>query len=332
MKLVFLGSGEFAVPTLERLHALKETYPLARVISRPDRPSGRGRKLTPMPVKLRALELGLPCDSPSTVNDPEYLSSLEALGAELYVVADYGELLGKAIRALPKIGMFNLHGSLLPRFRGASPVPYALLAGDTMTGVTLFRVERKLDCGPVVDSVSLSIESNETAGELEARLAVVAVELLERNLPRFATGSFCEEPQHEDSATLAPKIEKWHAEIDWRQGAPEIVAAVRAYNPWPGAFTHLQMDNSDAKGERTVIWRASVAMDTPPFAGDCVGPGSIATTKSRLWVQCGNGVVEVFELQRPGKATMNAAAYLNGMRLEKGARLSCPRADSAEIT
>ena len=315
MRIVFLGSGEFALPSLERLHALSDTYRLVRVITRPDRPAGRGKRLTPTPIRRRAMELGIPCDAPPPVNDAEYLAELEGLGAELYIVADYGELLGKAIRALPAIGMFNLHGSLLPRFRGAAPVAYAILAGDEETGVTLFRVERRLDSGTMVDHAAVKIEQTETAGELEERLAHLAVELLERNLPRFADGSFTEEPQDESGVTLAPKLEKNEARIDWQRSAQEVVAAVRAYNPWPGAFTALHRSGAaaEAVGERTTIWKAAVSSEEPQPPRE---PGAIIAAKNRLSVQCGQGVVEVVALQRPGKATMAAAAYLNGMRLD----------------
>ena len=315
MKIVFLGSGPFAVPSLERLHRLSGTYPLARVISRPDQVAGRGNKLRPTPVRVWAREMGLRCDVPATTADPAYLDELRELGASLFVVADYGEILRPEFCAVPPIGTFNLHGSLLPKFRGAAPIQYAILAGEKQSGVTLFRVERKLDSGPIVDRTAVDILPLESAGELEERLAVLAADLLERNLAAFAGGTFSEVTQNHELATRAPKIEKAASLIDWTADAESVSAAVRAYNPSPGAFSFLCRDGKVP--ERTVFTRVRPTDE----AGETshAKSGSIeVVTKKRFCVICGRGAVEVEKLQRQGKSEMAAAAYLQGRRLRDG--------------
>lgn len=315
MKIVFLGSGGFAVPTLERLHQLSSRHSLLRVVTRPDRPAGRGKPLRPTPVRQRAEELGLACDAPSSANDPEYLPELQKLAADLFLVADYGEFLRKPIREFGSVGMFNLHGSLLPRHRGAAPVAYAILRGDETTGVTLFRIVRELDGGPMVDALSTKIDPNETAGELENRLALLAADLTERNLDKFASGEFVEEPQDETKNTHASKLDKKEAAIDWRAPTAEIARAVRAYNPWPGAYSFLQ--RAQLAPERAVCWAAREVVES--VESSSLRPGEVYVAEKRhLYVRCGDGWLEVTHVQRPGKAATPAADYLNGTRLQTG--------------
>lgn len=324
MKIVFFGSGPFGLPTLDRLHALSARYPLLRVVTRPDRPQKRGRKLAPTPIRQRASELGVPCEAPTSVNDPAFLDELLALEADLFLVADYGEMLRKRLRQLPKIGVFNLHASLLPAYRGAAPVVHALFAGEKETGVTLFRIEKGLDSGPVVDAIALAVEPLESAGELEDRLAHVAADLLERNLEAFATGSFKESPQDETAATLAPKLTKRCGIIDWDKTAVEITHFVRALSPWPGGFSFLRKSaDPGVRQERTVFLRVQPASDSPlQVPGDPPGvPGAVDRVGSEGFsVYCGSGSVEVLEIQREGKGALPAAAYLRGRRLQHGDR------------
>lgn len=311
LKIVFFGSGPFALPVLERLHAASSTYPLLRVVTRPDRPQARGRKVLPTPVRLRATELGIPCDAPETANAPSFLEALGAADPDLFLVADYGEMLRRGLREIPRLGIFNLHGSLLPRWRGAAPVAHAILAGDTESGVTLFRIERGLDSGPIVDTEKLALGEHETAGELEARLALCAADLIERNLPRFAAGPPRETAQDESRVTLAPKLDKASAQIDWEASAEAVSRQVRAYNPWPGAFSFLG-------GERTIFLRVRpIAVDPGPGSI----PGSIAgLSKNSFSVRCGSGAVAVLELQREGKSPLDAAAYLRGKQFQNNDR------------
>ena len=316
MRVIYFGSGPFGLPVLERLYQTSARHPVIRVVTRPDRPQGRGRRLAPTAVRMRAAELGLPCDAPLSANDAEYLKALQALQVDLLLVADYGEILGKPLRVLPRIGVFNLHASLLPRYRGAAPVPHALLAGEKVTGVTLFRVERGLDTGPLVDAETLAIEPLETAGELEARLARLAADLLERNLEVFAAGTFREVPQDDKLATAAPKLEKGDGLIDWDAAPEALVNFVRALNPWPGAYSFLL--STARRPERTLFLRSVPA---PARTGEPLAPGTVDEVRTTGFsVHCRGGSVEVLELQREGKAPLDAAAYLRGRPLRPGDR------------
>ncbi|MBI4604300.1 MAG: methionyl-tRNA formyltransferase [Planctomycetes bacterium] len=333
MRVAFFGSGRFALPVLERLHALSGRHELARVVTRPDRPRGRRLQLVPTPVKARAAELGLPCDAPESANDPGYVDALARVAPEIIIVADYGEMIRKRLRELPPIGVFNLHASLLPRHRGAAPIAHALLEGDAETGVTLFRIERGLDTGPVVDSVRCPVGELETAGELEARLAVLAADLLERNLDAFAGGTFRETPQDERLATLAPKLEKSAGAIRWEAPAARLANFIRALNPWPGAYSFLQATEATeataateaaaaaAGGSERTIFLRSRAVEPGP--GAALAPGTVESVrKDGFRVRCGSGSLEVLEVQREGKAPLDAAAYLRGRRLRPGDRFS----------
>jgi len=322
VKVVFLGSGPFAIPVLERLHAAGKDAQLVRVVSRPDRPARRGRALTPTPVRARAQELDVRCDVPETANDPSYLEELAVLAADLFIVADYGEMLRKRLRDLPRLGVFNLHASILPRYRGAAPVAHALLQGATETGVTLFRIVKELDAGPVVDIATTPVAPLETTGELEGRLALLAADLLGRNLPAFQSGLFRETPQDDTKATLAPKLEKGSGLISWESPAADVANRVRAFNPWPGAYSFLG-------GERTIFLRARAV----PSSEKDLKPGAVeAVEKDSFRVRCGAGSVEVLELQREGKAPLPAASYLRGKALRCGdVWISSPELGGPEI-
>jgi methionyl-tRNA formyltransferase len=313
VKVVFFGSGTFAVPALELLHGRSPRHPLRLAVTRPDRPAGRGRKLLPTPVRLRAAELGVACEAPDSANDPGFLDRLERVGADLFIVADYGEMLRKRLREAPSIGTFNLHASLLPAYRGAAPVVHALLAGEEETGVTLFRVEKGLDTGPIVGSARTGIAPLETAGELEERLARLAAGLLDASLDAFAAETFRETPQDERLATRAPKLEKRAGAVDWSLAPRALVNFVRALNPWPGAFSFLL--GKDGRPERTVFLRVKEAAP----GGEDLPPGTVIDVRGDgFTVRAGGGAVEVLEVQREGKAPLRAAEYLRGRPLRPG--------------
>lgn len=315
MKVIFLGSGSFAVPVLERLCHAPGPQRLLRAVTRPPRPAGRGRKLRPTPVAQAARALGVPCDAPLSVNDPGYIETLRALAPDLIVVVDYGELLRKPFRDLARIGAFNLHASLLPRHRGAAPVARAILAGERTSGVTLFRIERELDAGPIVGTVALEIGELETAGELLSRLAPLAASLLERHLAAFAAGSFAATAQDHTLATRAPKIEKDEGRIDWTLEPDALARAVRAYNPSPGAHSLLHREGEAP--ERTVFLRVRPAPAVRPE----LPPGTVeAVERTGFRVRSGQGAVAVLEIQRAGKSALSAAEYLRGRPLAAGDR------------
>jgi len=320
MTLVFIGSGPFAVPALEKL-ATSEYRP-ALVVSRPDRPGGRGQRPVPTLVRQSAEALGFPLQTPPSANDPTFIERLKALGPDIIIVADYGEILGEALRKLPRIGIFNLHASLLPRYRGAAPVVGALLQGDPETGVTLFRIIRGLDQGPVVDRLATPIGPLETAGELTERLGKLAADLLARNLPRLAAGRFPEEPQDQSQATLAPKLPKGAGAIDWTLPARTLVNFIRAFSPRPGAYSYLRRASArpGSHPERIRILRAREAVLVPEAA---LAAGTIARVeKHSFQVACGAGAIEVLELQPRARDVMSASGFLRGYPLERGDRFS----------
>ncbi len=312
MKVVFFGSGPFATAALETLVARGQRYPLVRVYTRPDRPARRGRKMLPTPVKTRAAELDVDCRSPESVNHAPTLDEIGALEADLFVVADYGEILRGPFLQTPAIGAFNLHGSILPKYRGAAPVAHAILAGEKESGVTLFRVERELDSGPIVATATTGIRPRENAGELEARLATLSAELLDAQLPLLADGRFTETPQDHEHATKAPKLTKEDGLIDFRRSAEEVDALVRAMSPWPSAYAFLA--RGEKTPERTTLLRIEPARDDGEERA--AAPGSlVGITRTGFRIACGTGSVSVLELRREGKATMETAAYLRGRQL-----------------
>jgi len=318
VKVVLFGSGGFGIPTLGRLRSLHGRIDLVRLVSRPDRPRGRGREVAPTPLRARAIELGVPCDAPETANDPAYLETLAALAPDLFVVVDYGEMLRKPLRALPRIGVFNLHGSLLPRYRGAAPVARALLAGEETTGVTLFRVDRELDAGPIVDVVEARIEPIETAGELEARLSILAADLIERNLEAFRSGAFRETRQDDSLVTYAPRLEKSEGLIEWDADPPAIANRVRALNPWPTAWSFLRKEGR--RPERTSFLRVRPVSSS---ADSSLSPGSVEVVRrDGFSVRCRGGAVDVLELKREGGTALDAASYLRGRPLRLGDRFA----------
>jgi methionyl-tRNA formyltransferase len=325
VRVLFLGSGPFAVPALETLVRLSNVHPLVAVISRPDRPVGRRRQPCPTPVKARALELGVPCESPETLRNAEVLDRVRSFTVDLCIVADYGELLRESFLTIPRIGTFNLHGSLLPEFRGAAPVQHALLAGATETGVTLFRVERGLDSGPIVARARIDIGPEETAEELEARLSIEAARLLEAALPHFASGTFTETPQEHSRATLAPKLTKDSGVIDWRRSPESIRNQVRALRPWPTAHSTLTRDGEPDR--RIIFLRVRRSGDGPRMGT----PGEvIAVSKHGFTVACGGGAVDVIDVQPEGRAAMSSAAFLNGCPLRIGDRFARRSSDPGE--
>lgn len=325
MRVIFLGSGPFAVPLVERLASVcasEADLELSLVVTRPDRRAGRGRKTRPTPVRQRCEELSLPVEAPETANRGDVFERMADARPDLILVADYGEFLGKAVRELPRIGTYNFHGSLLPRHRGAAPVAYALLAGDKETGVTLFRLVREMDAGPIVRHAPVAIDPDETAGELEERLALVAADLLEDTLPNFASGQFDETEQDESEVTLAPKLTKDMGTIAWHLPAGSVHDHIRAMNPWPGAHAVFTPSDPSPKTPAGLDFGIFKSRQVPsdPVAG-AWEPGQVSAVASDgITVRCGDGDLQLIELQRPGKARMSAEAFLRGFPVCPGDR------------
>ncbi|RYU56862.1 methionyl-tRNA formyltransferase [Methylolobus aquaticus] len=297
MKIIFAGTPEFAVPSLEA--CLASGHAVCAVYTQPDRPAGRGRKLTPSPVKTLALARGLPVFQPESLRPAEEQEALAALGADLMVVAAYGLILPTPVLATPRLGCINVHASLLPRWRGAAPIQRAILAGDATTGVTIMVIEPRLDSGPMLLKRSCPIEPLETAAELYPRLAHLGAEALSAVLATFEAAPPVPEPQDEALVTYAEKLSKDEALIDWRQPALTLERQVRALNPWPVAETRLQ-------GQVLRIWRAEALSERSDAA-----PGTTLTGRKTWDVATGDGVLRLLEVQLAGRRRVPATDFLN---------------------
>ncbi|MHB8835317.1 MAG: methionyl-tRNA formyltransferase [Candidatus Methylomirabilia bacterium] len=325
MRVVFLGTPEFAVPSLA---ALVRRFDVTLVLTQPDRPKGRGRHLAEPPVKTLARSLGLPVLQPETLDEGGMRPHFEQAGAEALVVVAYGlKIPDWLIRMHPR-GAVNVHGSLLPAYRGAAPVNRAIVNGDAETGVTTMLLASRMDAGPVLMQRRTPIGPAETAGEVTARLAELGAGLLVVTLDGLASGIVQPRAQDEALATFAPKLKKEDGLIDWTRGAREIVNLVRGVNPWPGAYTHLD-------GKPLKIWKAAVAARPAAATGSKgvpsasapseVRPGTVlaASLHEGLLVACGNGeAVALLSVQTEGKKPLTAPEFLRGRALPAGTILS----------
>jgi methionyl-tRNA formyltransferase len=301
--IVFMGTPQFAVPSLRAL-ALGP-YRIT-VVTQPDRPAGRGGKLTPPPVKVLAEELGMPVLQPGTLRDPDFRERMADLRPEVTVLVAYGEYIAPSLLDLPRRGSVNLHPSLLPRWRGSTPVQSAILAGDTATGVSIILMDRGLDTGPILAQRSVPIEPEETHPELAARLAGVGANLLAETLPRWLRGEIEPAPQDNERATVTRELKKEDGRIDWTHPAGEIARRVRALQPWPGTYTTWQ-------GRTLKIVQARAATLA---GGDLLAAGTAALVtedqSKRLVVWTGGGALELLRVQLEGKPVIEARALLSG--------------------
>ncbi|MDZ3822484.1 MAG: methionyl-tRNA formyltransferase [Pseudoxanthomonas sp.] len=300
MRLVFAGTPEFAVPALEA--TLASGHTLCAVYTQPDRPAGRGRQLQASPVKRRALAAGIEVRQPQGLRDPETRAALAALAPDLMVVVAYGLILPRAVLAIPRHGCWNIHASLLPRWRGAAPIQRALEAGDARTGVCLMQMAAGLDTGPVLLTRQTAIGDEDTGQSLHDRLAVLGAEVLAEGLAALAAGTLpAAVPQDDGAATHAAKLDKAESLLDWARPAAELARKVRAFEPWPGTEAELA-------GERVRVWRAQAlaqAHQAPP--GTVLG-----ASRDGIDVACGEGVLRLTGLQRAGGRRVDAGAWLNG--------------------
>jgi methionyl-tRNA formyltransferase len=315
MRVVFLGTPEFAVPSLA---ALARRHAVALVLSQPDRPKGRGRHLAEPPVKVLARSLDLPVLQPEALDERELRPHFERAAAEAAVVVAYGLKIPDWLLALHPRGAINVHGSLLPAYRGAAPVNRAIINGDAETGVTTMLLAARMDAGPVLLQRRTPIGPEETAGELAARLAELGAGLLVATLDGLASGAVRPREQNESLATLAPKLHKEDGLVDWRRGAREVANLVRGVNPWPGAYTLLG-------GRPLKIWKAAAVPAAAAVApGPAPLPGTIlaASLHEGLLVACGDGkAVALLTVQTEGKRPLPAAEFLLGRALTPGSRL-----------
>ncbi len=307
MNVLFYGTPEFALPTFD---ALLQRHHVVAVVTQPDRPAHRGQRLTPPPVKVRALTAGLPVLQPPRLRDPEWPERLRALGADVAVVVAFGQILPRAVLDAPAAGSINVHASLLPRYRGAAPIAWAIMRGETVTGITTFQMEEGMDTGPMLLRAETPIGPDETAGELAERLAVLGAGVLIDTLERLHT--LRPEPQHHEQATLAPRLKKSDGHLDWDRPARELCNVVRGCNPWPGA-------TAASRAGRLTIWRArSVG------AGRAQTPGTLASRDGDLVIATADGALLPLEVQPENRRSMAWPDYLRGARLAAGATFLRP--------
>ena len=298
MEVIFLGTPQFAVATLEAVAAAG--HRIAAVYTQPDRPKGRGQQTAHSAVKESALKLGLTVKQPERVRRPEIVEELRAMNADVMVVVGYGQIIPQSIIDLPRFGILNVHASLLPKYRGAAPIQWAIANGETSTGVTIMQIDAGLDTGPMIRAEETAIGPEETAPELSERLAAMGARLLVETLAKLPPRATA---QDGSAASLAPILKKEDGRIDWSQPAHVIACRLRGFAPWPGAFTSF-------RGEPMKVTRARVSAEALVLPA-----GAVFANQRRLFTGCGNAsVLELLEVQMEGRKKIAAESFLNGFR------------------
>uniref|UniRef100_A0A831XGM6 Methionyl-tRNA formyltransferase n=1 Tax=Geobacter metallireducens TaxID=28232 RepID=A0A831XGM6_GEOME len=310
LRIVFMGTPDFACPTLTRL--IERGEDVIAVVTQPDRPKGRGQKLMPPPVKVIAEEHGIPVLQPLKVRAPEVVAQIRELNPDLIVVVAFGQILPQSLLDIPRYGCINIHASLLPRYRGAAPLNWCLINGETETGITTMMMDAGLDTGDMLVKRSIPIGPDEDAQSLHDRLSLLGADTIDETLDRLMAGTLTREKQDDSLTCYAPMLKKEDGLIDWTREPRQIKNLVRGFTPWPGAYTFL--DNKTLK-----LFKVSVAEE----AGT---PGEvIAAGKDGIVVACGSGSIRIEELQLEGRKRLTAAEFLAGYRLEPGSRLGACR-------
>ncbi|WP_443685595.1 methionyl-tRNA formyltransferase [Phascolarctobacterium succinatutens] len=307
MRIVFMGTPDFAVGSLQAL-CESGKHEILAVVTQPDRPKGRGNKLLQTPVKEYALEQGLTVYQPQKVKNPEFVELLHELQPELIVVAAFGQFLSKEILELPKYGCINVHASLLPKYRGAAPIQYAIIKGEKESGVTIMQMDIGMDTGAMLDKVVVPIAENTTMGELHDALREQGAALLLQVIDKIAAGTAVAEPQDNEQATYATLLDRSMEHIDWSKTAQEVHNLIRGFNPAPSTFTKLP------NGKSLKIWGSKMTDKSSAAAAGTV----IETGKHSFFVACGEGVLEITEVQPESKKRMPAQVFLNGRGVQEG--------------
>ncbi len=308
MRIIFMGTPAFAVPSLEAL--LKSDDQVVGVVTQPDRPKGRGQEVAMSPIKLVCQRENIPVLQPVKMKDPAFLDALRAWRSDLIAVAAFGRILPPVILTMPPRGCINVHGSLLPKFRGAGPIQWAIITGETETGITTMLMDEGMDTGAMLLQERTPILPDDTAGSLSARLADVGGRLLVETIARLKAGTLVPTPQDHAQATLAPLLKKEDGAIDWTMSAAEIERRIRGLSPWPGAFTF-------AGEERWTIWRAAATESAAE-----IQPGHVISAgKAGIAVAAGQGAILITELQPANSRRMAAAQYVAGHNISPGSRL-----------
>ena len=310
MKIIFCGTAQFAVPTLQGLMA--EKHDIELVMTNPDEPKGRGYEMQPSPVKQTASKAGLEVFQPLKLREPSSVEFLSKFQPDFIVVVAYGHIIPQWMIDLPKHGCINLHASLLPKYRGAAPIPWAIIRGESVTGLTTMKIDAGLDTGDILLKKEVPIQAEDTTETLSERLSGVGADLMEESLSKLIRGEIQPQPQDHAQATFAPMLKKEDGRIDWTLRAEEIQRRVRGLRPWPGAYTSFRSKNLH-------IWSAAPVLGT---AGPGQEPGTLLPERGALRVACGLGtLLEVLELQLEGRKRLPARDFLNGVRPSMGERL-----------
>lgn len=315
MRVVFMGTPDFSVGTLRELHAAG--HEIVGVVSQPDKPKGRGKSMQLTPVKEAALELGLPVYQPRQVRDPEFLEILQGLNPDVIVVVAFGQIIPKTILELPRYGCINVHASLLPKYRGAAPIQWAVIDGEEVSGVTIMRMDEGLDTGDMTAKVEVSLAMDETGGSLFDKLSMAGAKLLVETLVHLEDGTAVFEKQPENSPTpYAAMIQKKMGKMDWNRSAVELERLIRGLSPWPSAYTHIQ-------GKNLKIWKARVLPQEKKSNGESQAvPGTILMADQEGFrIQTGDGILDILELQLEGKKRMDTKSFLRGYHPEVGSVL-----------
>lgn len=306
MRIIFIGTAELGVPTLR---ALAQKHSVIAVVTQPDRPAGRGLKLQPSPIKIEALRLGLTVYQPKKIS--QEIETIKRLSPDLLFVAAYGQILPGEILKLPRLGAVNLHASLLPKYRGAAPIPWAIINGEKLTGLTTFLMDESIDTGPILLQREFPISEEDTAGTLTEKLSALAPELVLQTLEGLEQAALVPRPQDDRTAGYAPKIKDELGELDWSQSAQRLHNLIRGLNPKPGAYTFF-------KNLRLKVYRSKVVSAVP--SGE---PSQIVQlSKEGFVIRCGEGALELLEVQPQARARMRALDFVNGYKLKVGDRFS----------
>lgn len=309
MKIVYMGTPDFSVPALRSL--VEVGHELAAVVTQPDRPKGRGKNMQFTPVKEAALSYGIPVYQPIKVRDEQFISEMEKLDPDVIVVAAFGQILPKRLLELPDYGCINIHASLLPKYRGAAPIQWAIIDGEKVTGVTTMRMDAGLDTGDIIDKTEVKIEETDTGGSLHDKLAEAGAELIHVTLEKLALGKAVFTKQDEEASCYAGKLTKELGRMDFTRSAQELERLIRGLNPWPGTYTYY-------KGRLLKIWGAGL----PPEDGGNgaqAAPGEIISAeKDAILVKTGSGILAVTEVQAEGKRRMKTEDFLRGCPVESG--------------
>jgi len=317
LRIIFMGTAELSCASLEKLSSDKQ-FQVVAVVTQPDKPKGRELKLTPSPVKILAQKLKLPVLQPLKARDEQFIAELRELKPDLMVVVAYGQILPQAMLDLPPHGCLNVHTSLLPKYRGAAPIQWAIADGNAETGVTIMKMDAGLDTGPILSTRRTPILPTDDSQILHDRLAQLGAELLGETIPDYIAGKILPQPQPAEGSTYAAKIKKEDAHIDWNLPAETIWNRLRAFTPWPGAFTFLN-------GKMLKIWKSSVAVEVwnkeNQFLKSGMQPGTILSAdKNGIIVLCGKDFLNISELQREGGKRLTAEPFLLGFPLKVGGK------------